>query len=296
VSIDLHIHSTASDGTLTPLEILSLAHRIGLAAIAITDHDTLAGSRQLLESPALGPIRAISGVEISASPPPICPQRGSFHVLGYGIAFDYFPLNRILERLQNARQERNPKIIQRLNALGFTMNMAEVIELAGGTDGLGRPHIARLMKHKGYVENIDEAFECYLGHGKPAYVDKFRVPCHEAMALIRDAGGIPVLAHPGVTLDPAIDLDRLLTDLVPMGLGGIEVYYPDHNTAQTARYAAAARRYGLLMTGGSDFHGSLKPEIQLGTGTGDLVVPDALFTTLTETLSAHRTRVPGPHG
>jgi 3',5'-nucleoside bisphosphate phosphatase len=147
------------------------------------------------------------------------------------------------------------------------------------------------MQHKGYVESIDEAFDRYLGHGKPAYVDKFRVSCREAMALIRDAGGIPVLAHPGVTLEPAIDLDRLLVDLVAMGLGGIEVYYPDHDTTQTAHYAVAARHYGLLMTGGSDFHGSLKPEIQLGIGTGDLAVPDALYVTLTEALSAQRQRV-----
>jgi hypothetical protein len=112
LSIDLHIHSTASDGTRTPLEILASARRIGLTAIAITDHDTLAGSRELLESPALVDIKALSGVEISAAPPPLCPQRGSFHILGYGIAFDHPPLNRALERLQNARRERNPKIIQ----------------------------------------------------------------------------------------------------------------------------------------------------------------------------------------
>lgn len=300
MSIDLHIHSTASDGTRTPLEILASARRIGLTAIAITDHDTLAGSRELLESPALVDIKALSGVEISAAPPPLCPQRGSFHILGYGIAFDHAPLNRALERLQNARRERNPKIIQRLNALGFALAADEAIALAGSVDGMGRPHIARLMKHKGYVRSIDEAFDRYLGHGRPAYVDKFRISCPEALALIRDAGGIPVLAHPGVTLDPAvdpaIDLDRLLAELVAMGLGGIEVYYPDHDAAQTARYAAAARRYGLLMTGGSDFHGSLKPEIQLGIGTGDLAVPDALYVKLTEALSAQRPRVAGARG
>lgn len=291
MNIDLHIHSTASDGTLTPLEILSLARRLGLAAIAITDHDTLAGSRELLERSARLGIKAVSGVEISAAPPSLCPQRGSFHVLGYGIAFDHSRLNQILERLQNARSERNPKIIQRLNDLGFALDLAEAAELAGGLDGLGRPHIARLMKHKGYVASIDEAFDRYLGHGKPGYVDKFRVPCQEAMRLIRDAGGIPVLAHPGVTLDDGLDLDRLLADLVAMGLGGIEVYYPDHDAVQTARFAGAARRHGLLMTGGSDFHGSLKPEIQMGVGSGTLAVPYTLYEALAAALAARRGHV-----
>jgi predicted metal-dependent phosphoesterase TrpH len=288
LNIDLHIHSTASDGTLTPLEILASARRLGLAAIAITDHDTLAGSRELLQSAACVGLKAISGVEISAAPPALCPQRGSFHVLGYGIAFDHPRLNQALGRLQNARQERNPKIIHRLNDLGFALDVAEVAELAGGLDGLGRPHIARLMKRKGYVASIDEAFDRYLGHGKPAYVDKYRVSCQAAMALIREAGGIPVLAHPGVTLEAAIDLDRLLADLVTMGLGGVEVYYPDHDAVQTTRLAAAARRYGLLMTGGSDFHGSLKPEIQMGVGTGALAVPYALYTALEAALSTQR--------
>jgi hypothetical protein len=295
LNIDLHIHSTASDGTLRPLEILASAHRFNLAAIAITDHDTLAGSRELLESGSLGGMKAISGVEISAAPPPLCPRQGSFHVLGYGIAFDHPRLNRALEKLQSARQDRNPKIIQRLNSLGFPLDINEVSALAGGVDGLGRPHIARLMKRKGYVASIEEAFDRYLGHGKPAYVDKFRVACEEAMGLIREAGGIPVLAHPGVTLDAAIDLDRLLTALVDMGLGGIEVYYPAHHPAQTARFAAAARRYGLLMTGGSDFHGSLKPEIQLGTGAGDLAVPFALFAALEAALDAQRLQAAGTY-
>lgn len=295
MNIDLHIHSTASDGTLTPLEILASARRLGLAAIAITDHDTLAGSRELLQnSPGAG-IEAVSGVEISAAPPALCPQRGSFHVLGYGVAFDHPRLNQALERLQNARQERNPKIIQRLNHLGLALDVAEAAELAGGPDGLGRPHIARLMKRKGYVASIDEAFDRYLGHGKPAYVDKFRVSCQAALALIREAGGIPVLAHPGVTLDADVDLDRLLADLVAMGLGGVEVYYPDHDAAQTNRFAAAARRHGLLLTGGSDFHGSLKPEVQMGVGTGALAVPYVLYTALAAALGPRR-RTTGAQG
>jgi predicted metal-dependent phosphoesterase TrpH len=285
LNIDLHIHSTASDGTLTPLEILTLARQLKLGAIAITDHDTLSGSRQLIDGAIPSQIHVLSGVEISAAAPPSCPGRGSFHLLGYGIALDHGDLNHTLARLQNARQDRNPRIIQRLNELGFALDLDEAVALAGGPNSLGRPHIARLMKRKGYVVSIEEAFDRYLGHGKPAYVDKFRVECAVAMRLLRDAGGIPVLAHPGVTLDADIDLDRLLNELSAMGLGGIEVYYPDHDDDQTRRFAAAARRHGLLMTGGSDFHGSLKPEIQLGKGRGDLAVPFALYTKLADALA-----------
>ncbi len=287
MKIDLHIHSTASDGTLEPAEILDLALSLQLGAIAITDHDTLAGSRQLLESRIPPEMHVLSGVEISAAAPPSCPRQGSFHILGYGIAFDHDELNDTLARLQNARQDRNPKIIERLDRLGFSLTMDEAAALAGGSDALGRPHIARLMKRKGLVASIDEAFDRYLGYGKPAYVDKFRVQCKDAMRLIRDAGGIPVLAHPGVTLDAEADLDRLLEELVGMGLRGIEVFYSSHDEAMTQRFAAAARRHRLLMTGGSDFHGSLKPEIQLGSGSGHLAVPFWVYTTLAEALATH---------
>jgi predicted metal-dependent phosphoesterase TrpH len=289
LNIDLHIHSTASDGTLTPHEILSLACRLKLGAIAITDHDTLAGSRELLAEEIHSDLHVLSGVEISAAAPPMYPRRGSFHLLGYGIDLDHAELNRTLERLQGARQDRNPKIIRRLNDLGFALTLEEAVVLAGGREGLGRPHLARLMKQKGYVASIEEAFDHYLGHGKPAYVDKFRVECADALRLIRDAGGIPVLAHPGVTLEADTDLDHLLAGLVAMGLGGVEVYYPMHSDAQTRRFAAATTRHGLLMTGGSDFHGSLKPEIQLGVGYGDLAVPFSLYLALADALAAHHT-------
>ncbi len=286
--IDLHIHSTASDGTLSPAEILAAARRLHLKAIALTDHDTVQGVRQLIESPLPGDIQVLTGVEISAAPPLACPRRGSFHILGYGLDVHHRELNQTLIRLQNARQDRNPAIIARLRAMGIEIELTEAEALAENRATLGRPHIARVLRQKGWAASIDEAFDRYLGNGRPAYVDKFRIDCAEAMALIRRAGGLPVLAHPGMSIPAGVDLDAVLASLIPMGLAGIEVYYPEHDAAQTGRYAAAARRHGLLMTGGSDFHGDLKPRIALGSGSGDLRVPMRLYLELRAALAAHQ--------
>lgn len=274
--IDLHIHSTASDGTLTPAEIVQEAATQGLAAISITDHDTLEGSRQA-HALCAGAIRFLPGVEISAAPPPGAPCAGSFHILGYGIELDEPVLNDTLSLLQNARRNRNPAIIERLAALGFDISMEEVLALAGDAQ-IGRPHIARTMVHKGFVENIDEAFDRYLSHGQPAYVDKYRVSCARALQVIRDAGGVPVLAHPFLlNIRRRSAMERLIDSLVPMGLAGIEVYYPEHPPDETAFYRKLAERFGLLMTGGTDFHGTLTPEIRLGNGQGDFCVPYQLY-------------------
>nr|MCU0585693.1 PHP domain-containing protein [Desulfobacterales bacterium] len=168
--IDLHIHSTASDGTFTPTEILAMAVRAGLGAIAITDHDSIAGSREaLLEGvpPGLG---FLTGVEISAEPPPSYPGSGSIHILGYAIRLDDPELNRALEKLQEARKNRNPEIIRNLKRLGIPISLEEVVREAGEGQP-GRPHIAALLVKKGVVGSIDEAFDRYLGNGKPGYVD-----------------------------------------------------------------------------------------------------------------------------
>ncbi len=154
MGIDLHIHSTASDGTLTPAEILAAARRIGLAAIALTDHDTVEGVRRLLAAPIPDDIQVLPGVEISAAPPAACPRQGSFHILGYGLDIDHRELNDTLARLQNARQDRNPAIIARLNAMGLAVDLAEAEALADGGHTLGRPHIARVLLQKGYVASI----------------------------------------------------------------------------------------------------------------------------------------------
>jgi len=275
--IDLHIHTTASDGTLTPEQVISHAHQLKLKAIAITDHDTVAGSKEALLSgipPSLG---FLTGVEISSTPPPFYPGSGSFHLLGYSIRLENPKLNRTLEKLQQARKNRNPTIISRLNELGIFINLNEVRKEAGEGQ-LGRPHIAQLMVKKRVVASIDEAFDQFLGTGKPAYVDKQRVECFKAIKIILDAGGIPVLAHPGL-LDYKNDhqLDELIGNLKKAGILGMEVYYSGHTPDQTDLYAELAKRHDLLMTGGSDFHGAIQPEIEMGSGRGDLFVPYELF-------------------
>ncbi|MBW2450199.1 MAG: PHP domain-containing protein [Deltaproteobacteria bacterium] len=277
MSVDLHIHTTASDGTFTPEQVISHAHQLRLKAIAITDHDTVAGSKEALGSGVPPSLGFLTGVEISATPPPFYPGSGSFHLLGYSIRLDDPNLNRTLEKLQQARKNRNPAIINRLNELGISITLDEVRKEAG-VGQLGRPHIAQLMVKKGVVASINEAFDQFLGTGKPAYVDKQRVECFKAIEIIQDAGGVPVLAHPGL-LDYQTEnqLDELIGKLKKAGIQGVEVYYSGHTPDQTRLYAALAQRHDLLMTGGSDFHGAIQPEIEMGSGQGDLIVPYELF-------------------
>ncbi|MBT8370008.1 MAG: PHP domain-containing protein, partial [Deltaproteobacteria bacterium] len=189
--IDLHIHTTASDGTFTPSEIVAHAIKLKLKAIAITDHDTLAGSSEALNSGIPTALEFLTGVEISAAPPPFYHHAGSFHLLGYSINLANSELNQTLEKLQLARKNRNPEIINRLNDLGISISLDEVREEAGNVQ-LGRPHIAQMMIRKGVVSSIDEAFDQFLGTDKPAYVDKYRVNCSKAINAILGAGGIPV--------------------------------------------------------------------------------------------------------
>lgn len=278
--IDLHIHSTASDGTLLPAEILERALALKLGAVAITDHDTTAGAREALEKGIPGSLGFLTGIEISAGPPPAYSRPGSFHILGYCIQLEHPALERALADLQRARRNRNPAILTRLAALGIPITMEELLEEAGGGQA-GRPHIASCLVAKGVVPSVNAAFERYLGTGKPAYVDKYRIDCVDALRLIIAAGGLPVLAHPGL-LSPASDhqMTRMLAELKEMGLRGVEVFYSEHTPEQTRHFAELARRFDLLATGGSDFHGAIQPDIELGSGRGDLNVPYELYENL----------------
>ena len=277
VRIDLHIHTTASDGTMTPAEVISHADRLKLKAISITDHDTVAGSEEAFRCgipPSLG---FLTGVEISAAPPPFYPGSGSFHLLGYSIRLDDTQLNQTLAKLRQARKSRNPAIISRLNELGIPLTLDEVLQEAG--DGqLGRPHIAKVLVKRGVATTIDEAFDELLAAGRPAYVDKYRIDCAQAIRIVLAAGGIPVLAHPGLLDFTTEDqFDRLTAGLKEMGIQGIEVYYSEHTPDQTRFFADLAQRHDLLMTGGTDFHGTIQPEIKMGSGRGNLCVPYELY-------------------
>jgi predicted metal-dependent phosphoesterase TrpH len=275
--IDLHIHSTASDGTLSPFEILRLAETLELGAISITDHDTLKGSGDLVEAAGSSVVRVLTGIEISAIPPASYEIAGSFHILGYGIQLNDPALNQTLETLQHARENRNPFIIRRLNAMGLDITLEEVIQTSGEAQ-IGRPHIAQLMIKKGFVRTIDEAFDAYLGFNKPAYVEKFKLDCQKAIEMITEAGGLPVLAHPYLLRIPDNSrLKSLVGILKEMGLKGIEVYYPEHSLKHVEFYSRLALDYDLAVTGGTDFHGAIKPEIQLGYGKGDFFVPYSVY-------------------
>ncbi len=275
--IDLHIHSRASDGSLTPSEILALAQRLKLGAIAITDHDTLDGSKEALVNGLPNSLKFLTGIEISATPPPPFICSGSFHILGYAIDLNDFGLNKKLQKLQTARKNRNPQIVKRLNQLGMELTFAELLDFVPQGQ-IGRPHIAQLMVKKGYAESISAAFDNFLGQGMPAYVDKFRMTAEQAIHQILTAGGVPVLAHPLLMgIQNEARLEDFIASLKSMGLKGIEVYYPENPPHETDHYIYLARHYELLMTGGTDFHGTLKPEIQMGTGKGDFFVPYALY-------------------
>jgi len=272
MSIDLHTHTTASDGTLTPTQLVRLAKKKGLTAIAVTDHDTIDGNAEAMAEGERQALIVVPGVEISVDHSP-----GSMHMLGFFIDIESGGLGEKLRLLQDSRADRNPRIIQKLNALGLNLSYQEVVDISGGGQ-VGRPHIAQVLLQKGYTRSIQEAFDRYLGKGAPAYFDKFRLGPADAISMIIGAGGVPVLAHP-FTLNcaNADELEDLVRRLIPLGLAGIEVHYTEHSAKQVSVYGSMARRHNLLITGGSDFHGANLEGIEPGTGRGGLNVPHELF-------------------
>jgi predicted metal-dependent phosphoesterase TrpH len=267
MAIDLHVHTTASDGTLSPAAVVQYAETRGLEAIAVTDHDTVEGLDEAVAEGSTAGFEVVPGVEISADYP-----GAALHVLGYYLDYKNSALLKRLAVLQHARAERNPKIVRKLQALGFAISFAEV-EQEAGSGLVGRPHFAQVMLKKGYVKSMQEAFDKYLKKGAAAYEEKFRFPVREAISMIANAGGIPVLGHP-VTLNcNGAQLEANIKAWKESGLQGIEVYYSDHDAALTNQYAALARSYGLIPTGGSDFHGSMIKGIELGIGKGNLHIP-----------------------
>ncbi len=285
--IDLHVHSTASDGSLTPSEILTMAVQAGLSAIAITDHDTIDGSIAAIRSGIPASLQFLTGIEISAGAPPDFHLSGSVHILGYGVDPENAALTALIHRLKTARQNRNPQIIDRLKAMGMSLSISELDEIVGNAIA-GRPHIAQLMVKKGLADSIDDAFDRFLGKNQPAYVDKYRAPMADAIGTIHAAGGIAVLAHP--YLNGIADPDRFeafLKSLISYGLGGIEALYPEHPEAITDAYCRLADKYGLLVTGGTDFHGEVTPGIKIGVGNGDFHVPYTRFEALVAKMQSY---------
>ena len=248
--IDLHIHSTFSDGMLKPAEIVDLAESQELSAIAITDHDTVGGTDEAIQRGLEKGIEIITGIEISS-------WHGdtSMHILGYRFRHDDEKFNSRLQLLQHGRETRNVKIIENLNKLGIRVELEELLDYSeyGQT---GRPHIARLLVDKGVAKTVDLAFKYYLGRGAAAYAERFRFSARDAIAMIREAGGVTVLAHPS-SLDPSLrSTSSLLKELKKVGLDGVEVYYPSHSPKAVKTLLKMAQDLGLLISGGSDFHDS----------------------------------------
>jgi predicted metal-dependent phosphoesterase TrpH len=249
-----------------------LAKESGLAALALTDHDTIAGLPEASEAAKKLGIEFLNGIEISCE----VPKPATLHMLGYGVDIDSKPLQELTSQLQAGRDDRNPRIIKKLNELGVFITMQEVEERAGG-DVVGRPHIAAVMLRKGYVSSIKQAFDKYLATGAAAYFDRDRPDPKRGIELIRQAGGLPVLAHP-VQLRAVNDaqMERIVKDLADLGLAGIEVIHSDHDAAMYEKCTRLAVRFGLLKTGGSDFHGTNKKDIRLGVANGRRVPKEFL--------------------
>jgi len=267
-NVDLHLHTTASDGVLSPSEIVRYAKAKGLQAIAITDHDTIEGCEEgLLEGERIG-FEVIPGIEISAEYSP-----GSMHILGFFLDIHHPLLNERLEYLQKARAERNPKMVAKLNQLGIEVTYEEVLKASGGGQ-VGRPHFANVLLEKKVVKSFQEAFDRFLKKGAPAYVDKLRFTSKEALHFIQEARGVAVLAHPNTLgVNRYSELEKLILQLVDEGLQGIEVYYPEHSSTEVAQYKTLADRYHLLSTGGTDYHGIEKNELDIGIGRGEMKLP-----------------------
>lgn len=264
--IDLHVHSTASDGTMSPRELVFHAAAKGLKAIALTDHDTVDGVAEAEAAGREASVEVIPGVEIGVD------YFGEMHILGYFINYNDPVLVSGLKRVRSYRDERNPQMAEKLRKLGFDINMQEVADASEGKV-VGRPHFASVLVKKGYVKDNAEAFNLYLGAGKPAYVKKDKLTPQQGIELIKAAGGLPVLAHPKyLRTGGKQDLDGLVRELGSYGLQGIEVYYSEHTPEETDSFFKLAQENKLIITGGTDFHGANKPEVEIGTGRGSLAV------------------------
>ena len=273
--IDLHTHSTASDGSETPAAVVQMAAAAGLTAIALTDHDTQSGIAEARAEAHSNGLELIPGTELSVEW-----DQGAMHMVVLFLEPGPGPLQDRLAELRSGRDERNLRIIQRLAELDLPVSEQEILDLAAG-ESVGRPHIAAVMVSHGYVESIVDAFDQYLAWGKPAYMARPRLSPEVAIGLARESKAVPILAHPHtLRLNTSDDVSATLRRLSGAGLVGMECYYPLYSPMEREGYAALAGRFGLRASGGSDYHGSYKPDVELGVGRGNLAVPDQLLEAL----------------
>ena len=270
--VDLHTHSTWSDGSDTPERLVARAAELGLDAVALTDHDTLEGINEARAAAHEQGIQLVSGTEISCEWPP-----GTMHLVVLFLEPAPGPLQDRLRGLQDARSRRNEVIVRRLQDLGIDVRYDEILAEAG-SGSVGRPHFAEVMVRNGYVPDVRAAFDEYLAKGKPGYVARERLRPEEAIRLARESRAVPVVAHPHTLgLDTAADFAETFEMLTAAGLVGVESIYGEYDPDEQARFTDLATRFGLLPSGGSDYHGTYKEGLELGSGRGWLNVPRSVL-------------------
>ena len=258
-NFDLHTHSNASDGSYSPGDLVKLAAESGVTTLALTDHDTVSGVVEAVVAGKNFGVTVIPGVEISIDFSP-----GTMHICGYYLDIDNPELQAGLNFVQVARRNRNPRIIEKLKVLGLNITLDEVKAVAG-PDQLGRPHFAKVLVQKGYANDTQEAFNKYLAKGAPAYMDKQRLPLAQAVAMIKAAGGVAVLAHPvQLRLETMADYLTKFTELKTAGVEGIEAFNSYQSEAENQQFYGITKELDMLITAGSDFHGEIKPKVKLG--------------------------------
>jgi predicted metal-dependent phosphoesterase TrpH len=272
--IDLHSHSIFSDGSSTPEELVALAEQGGLTALALTDHDTADGLPRFMAAGACSSVQTLTGIELSAEL-----GETTLHILGYLFDPAHTELRAVLEWVREGRTERNVQILEKLNRLGYNLTHDDVRKHAGD-DLIGRPHFAAALIEKGHFKHKDKIFQQLLGKGKAAYVDRRRLSPEACVELICRAGGVPVIAHPGLMKLTTRTLRRLIKKLKEHGLGGLEVWHPTHQPHQVAAFLRICEDFDIVATGGSDFHGALTPDLSLGRGFGDLDVSETVLDSL----------------
>ncbi len=276
--VDLHTHSTESDGTDTPTELVRKAAHKNLAALALTDHDTLSGLDEAILAGQEFGIEVIRGCELGVST-----RYGEMHLTGLWIPEQPSDLEKKLAVLRDRRLARNRLIVEKLNQMGFPLDYEEVVEVAAG-ESVGRPHIATVLLQKGYVASRQEAFFRFLGSGGRAFVPRELPTPEEGVALMAGQGATVCIAHPMLLPCPMTWFDEIIPQLKEQGLSGIEAYHSEHSAAEERFCVELARRYELVLSGGSDYHGKNKPSVDLGRGRGGLRVTTALL----EALKRHR--------
>lgn len=272
--VDLHTHSSASDGSMKPAQVIKAACEAGLKAVALTDHDTVAGIPEAMKAAKKLGIECIPGIELSA-----CYKTQEIHIVGLFLDYQNRELTKKLEEFQQIRNERNLKIIQKMQTAGVDITIEKLRALEGDAV-ITRANLARYLLHVGYISSIKEAFDKYLSPGMPFFVPKTGVFPKDAITAVRNAGGVAVLAHPLLYKMTSHELEMCIVMLKKLGLQGIETYYSTYSAADERQMKRLAEKYGLVCSGGSDFHGSAKPYIRIGIGMGRLVIPDDILKNL----------------